>query len=507
MKNNLGKICILTILFITGLFADVKLTINTPAIYEGELASFTITSDIDDTSFPQINTIGNYNILNRASTTSRTYINGNYSKKVSYTYSFAPKKDVIIPPFKIKADGKTYETKAAKVSVIKANASKDGEDFVLEIKADKKEVKVGESINLDVIFKYKIDSKIDKLQMNEPKLENFWIKKVGEADKSSENDYIVFTQKYILFPQKAGVYDLNSIEADIGKQIKRRISNDFMNDSFFNDPFFDAVTNRISWQKVNSNSLNLMVNPLPNKLELIGDYTLEKSVDKNEVEANQPVNLSINIKGVGNIDDIQKYTLHIDNVITYADEPKINSSFEGNEYKGTFSQKIALVAQSNYTIPKITLTYFDKDDKMIKTISSKDINIKVNNSNQNSSKVKIETSNNIPKVLNNTKVQKVEKDETTKYIILTIGILLMALALFIFFTKKKTNKKVEKDIIRLIRRAKNDKELFELLLPYSKKNKIVEDIQNQLEENLYKNAKNKIDKKALIAFFEDEEAE
>lgn len=507
MKNNLGKIFILTILFITGLFADVKLTLNTPAIYEGELASFTITSDIDDTTFPQINTIGNYNILNRASSTSRTYINGNYSKKVSYTYSFAPKEDVIIPPFKIKANGKVYETKVAKISVIKASASKDGEDFVLEIKADKKEVKVGESINLDVVFKYKLDSKIDKLQMNEPKLENFWIKKVGEADKSSENDYIVFTQKYILFPQKAGEYDLNSMQADVGKQIKRRISNDFMNDSFFNDPFFDAVTNRISWQKVYSNSLHLVVKPLPNNLELFGDYTLETSVDKNEVNADQPVNLSINIKGVGNIDDIQKYTLNIDNVVTYAEEPKISSSFEGNEYKGTFSQKIAFVSQSDYTIPELTLTYFDKNTKQVKTIHSQAINIKVNNSNQNSSKVKIETSNNIPKVSSNTNVQDVEKDKTTKYIILAICILLVGLALFIFFTKKKTDKKVEKNIIRLIKKAKNDKELFELLLPYSKKNKLIEDIQNQLEENLYKNAKNKIDKKALIAFFEDEEAE
>jgi hypothetical protein len=505
MKNKLGKICIFCLFFLTGLFADIKLTVNSPAIYEGDIASFTITSDSDGSiEFPVINTIDSYNIINRSSSQSTTIINGTYSKKISVTYNFAPTKDVVIPAFDIKVDGKVFRTEAQKISVLKQSASKEGEDFVIQIKADKNEVKVGESINLDVLFKYKLDSKIDKLQIGEPKLNNFWIKKVGDIEKSSEQDYIVFTQKYLLFPQKSGEYDLSSLEADIGKASKQKIANDFFNDSFFNDKFFDSVTNRVTWQKIYSNDLHISVKLLPNNLELFGNYTLNTSVDKTQVEANQPVNLTIDISGVGNIDDIQKFNLSIDNVVSYADEPKIESTFEEKEYKGTFSQKIAFVSQKDYTIPKISLTYFDKETNEVKTIYSKQIDIKVINSNENIQDIKIETATKIAKPSEDTNISETKENKNNSYIILALVLLFIILALIFFLRNRKKDIKVEKDIIKLIKKAKNDKELFELLLPYSKKNDFVEDILKKLEENLYKNTNNKINKKELMNVFEDE---
>ena len=507
MKNNLGKIFIFCAIFLNGLFADVKLTLDTPAIYAGEMASFTITSDGDDIKFPTINSIDSYNIEGSSSSSSTTIINGNYSKKISRTYSFSPTKDVTIPSFEIKADGKTYKTEAQKISVLQPSASKDGENFVVEVKADKQEVKVGESINLNVIFKYKLDSRIDKLQLSEPKLENFWIKKVDDVEKTSEKDYIVFKQKYLLFPQKSGEYDLSSLEADIGKIVKEKISNEMLDDpllrnSFFRDSFFDSVTNKLTWQKIYSNALHISVKPLPNNLELFGDYSLTSTVDKTSVDANQPVNLTISITGKGNIDDIQKYNLTIPNVVSYADEPKIEETFQTDEYGGNFTQKIAFVAQNDYTIPRIELTYFDKNTNQVKTIHSEPINIKVINNNPNNSAVKIET-NNIPKVPNDNKTSEIKEDKNINYIVLALIVLFVILASLLFFKKKKTTK-IEKDIVKAIKKAKNDKELFELLLPYSKKSEIITDVLNKLEENLYKKTNHKIDKNELMNFFEDE---
>ena len=117
-----------------------------------------------------------------------------------------------------------------------------------------------------------------------------------------------------------------------------------------------------------SKALHISVKPLPNNLELFGDYSLTSTVDKTSVDANQPVNLNISITGKGNIDDIQKYNLTVPNVISYADEPKIESTFQTDEYGGNFTQKIAFVAQSDYTIPKIELTYFNKNTNQVKTM-------------------------------------------------------------------------------------------------------------------------------------------
>ena len=61
--------------------------------------------------------------------------------------------------------------------------------------------------------------------------------------------------------------------------------------------------------------------------------------------------------------------------------------------------------------------------------------------------------------------------------------------------------KKQKPIIEKLKAAKSDKELFDLLLPYIKTSKFIDEILALLEENLYKNASNKIDKRKIIEYF------
>lgn len=121
--------------------------------------------------------------------------------------------------------------------------------------------------------------------------------------------------------------------------------------------------------------------------------------------------------------------------------------------------------------------------------------------------MKIETANETPKVSQKSQDQDIKDTKENKnlnYIVLALALLVVILTSILLFKKKKEKKEVEKDIVKAIKKAKNDKELFELLLPYSKKSEIITDVLNKLEENLYKNTKNKIDKNELMNFFEDE---
>jgi len=52
----------------------------------------------------------------------------------------------------------------------------------LEMGVDKDEVYVGEDIDLTVTFKRKIDARVDKLEVGEPKVEDFWGEKRGGYD-------------------------------------------------------------------------------------------------------------------------------------------------------------------------------------------------------------------------------------------------------------------------------------------------------------------------------------
>ena len=317
MRQILGKILIIT-LFKIVLFANVEVSVDNMAIYKGDSISFTIKAKGDSVEFPNIYEIKGNPILGTSSSQSTTIINGVVSKNISKTYTFAPKKSLTIPPFEVIVDATKYKTKEIKISVLKPTASSNGSNFILELKIDKKEAYVGEKITLSIIFKRKLNAQADKLQLSEPKLENFWVKKESGVKQSSEGEYIVQKLDYILSPQKEGNYTIEPIVAKIGT-IVRRIGRG----GIFDDPFFGSFGTDIRWKRIFSNELKIKIKPLPNNLELYGKFKIKASVDKKKVKANKPVNLTIKIKGDGNIDDIKKFNFDIEDSILYSDEPKI----------------------------------------------------------------------------------------------------------------------------------------------------------------------------------------
>ncbi len=507
MKKILGKIFLIITLSVN-LFAGVKASLSAPAIYKGESVNFTITAEGTDVLFPEIDEIGLYQIDGTSSSQSTTIINGNISKQIAKTYSFRPSKSLTIPPFEVKVDGKSYKTKRLKVEVLKPTASKRGSDFLVKMSVDKSSAYVGEAINLTISFKHKLNAHADKLQLGEPKLEDFWIKKVEGVEKGNDGEYIVQKLHYILFPQKDGNYTIPAIEADIAKAVQTRgRTSGIFSDPFFNDPFFDSFTTRLKWKKIFSNELELGIKPLPNNLELYGDFSIDASVDKNKVYANKPVNLTIKVKGEGNIDDIKKFNIDLNNLIVYADEPTITSNLKDKTYGGEFTQKIALIADSNFTIPTIILEYFDKKTKQTKSIKTEPIDIEVigGKSAKNSPKPTIEVANTPDAKVSKVTTNQPTKSESShiKYLFLLIGFILgVVLTTFFNFYKNRDEKK-QKDIVKKIKRAKTDQALFDLLLPYSQKAKLIANALEKLEENIYKKATNKIDKDELMDFFEE----
>ena len=507
MKQTLGKLFLILLLLNTIAFAGVKVTVNPPAVYKGDMVQLTITAEGEDIEFPQITQVGDSPVMGTSSSQSVNIINGNMSKTISKTYSFRATKSLKVPSFIVKVDGEEFKTKEQSISVVKPTASHAGQPFVLEVNLDKNVSYVGEPLNLTLSFKSKLNARADKIQLGEPKLENFWVKKSDEVSKTTEGDYIVQSLHYKLFPQKSGEYTIPAIEALIGKLQRQRRGMG----GFFDDPFFSSMTQQLNWQKIYSNSLKVKVNPLPNGLELYGDYTIIARVDKKQVHANKPVNLTLTVQGKGNIDDVKKFDLDIANVIVYADEPKINSGEQNGLYGGVFTQKIALISDQNFTIPSLSLEYFDKKSKEVKTIKTKPIEIEVIGggtglksppSIEVSPSQKIEAQKIIPTI--KTKVITKTEDAYLKYLFLGIGFLLgVGSMLLVNMFKNRKDAKKETDMVRAIRRAKNDQALFNLLLPYSKKDKRISKALNLLEENLYKSGDNKIDREELMEVFED----
>jgi len=501
MNKILGSI-FTTILFCTTLMAGVKTSVDRDAVYNGDRVNFIISIEGKNPQFPNLTTIGGYPVAGVSTSSSVNIINGNYKSTTSKIYTFSPLKSLTIPSYKVSIDGKEFSTQKIKVNVVKPVASKGNKNFSISMDIDKSNVFIGEPVKLDVKFKYKLDAKADKINISEPKIEDFWIKKSPKPTKIMKDDTIIMTYRYLIFPQKSGDFQIKPIEANIGVLKKMNSGG-----NFFNDPFFDAFDQKIQWKKYISNKLSIHVKPLPNNLEVYGSFDIKASVDKIETKANKPVNLTIKINGIGNIDDVKKFNLDIDNVIIYSNEPKVKAGLNGGVYGGVFTQKVALIADSDFTIPALKLTYYDKNLKKVVTKETEAIKIKVQGGTQNKIVPKLATNTSkkiqsMPTVTEN--MQKNEISSQKVYLFSFFGFLFGILVSFTY-VKFNNRKKVKKEtpIINKIKKSKGDKELFELLLPYSKKDEYIKKILETLEENIYGNKTTRIDTKEIIQHFID----
>ena len=501
MKKTLGSI-ILLILLSASLFAGVKAFVDKSAVYSGDTVNFTISADGKNPKFPNLNTIAGYGVLGVSTSNSINVINGNYKSTVSKTYSFSPKRSLIIPSYRVSVDGKEYKTNEIKVSIVKPTESKKGDDFAISMNMDKNSVYVGEPIKIDVKVKYKLSAQADKIMITPLKIDDFWIKGSKKPIQSMQNDMVVQTYHYLVFPQKEGDFEIKPVEVNVGVFSRRNSGG-----NFFRDPFFDAFDQTLEWKKYISNRLYVHVKPLPNNLEVYGKYNISATVDKDEVRANKPVNLTIKVVGKGNIDDVKKFALDIDDVVVYSDEPKIKSGLNSGVYGGVFTQKVALIADSDFVIPSIKFSYFDKDLKKVVTKETKPISIKVIGGKKRETIPTIAT-NEKPNIAiapkSGEKVYKSEASKSMGFLYLFIGFLLGILA-SVGYLKFINRTKVKKEIpiVTKIKKSKNDKELFDILLPFGKSDKFIKSILEQLEENIYGSKNNRVDKKEITQYFLD----
>jgi len=252
------------------------------------------------------------------------------------------------------------------------------------------------------------------------------------------------------------------------------------------------------------------VEALPNGLELYGDFNINTKVDKTTVAANKPLNFTVSIDGIGNIDDVKKYSLDIEGAVIYANEPVIKARVEGEDYLGTFEQKVVIIADGSYTIPSLELRYFDSVSQKEVVKKSQPIEITVTggvarvSTMQSSSDNKIELSQEITENPLLGKSGETAVDWMQLLYAVVAGFGTGGLFVWLMMRSRSEGKPKKSAVLPVemqIKKTKNDKELFELLLPYKKESALIDTALVQLEENIYRGANNSVDKKELMKHF------
>ncbi len=499
MNNSMiGRLFALIFLPIV-LFANVSAKLDKPTIYRGDSVKLILEAEGDDVNFPQIGKIGGFRVMGTATSQSINIINGKSSKKLSKSYTFIPTHSVKIPSFTIEVDGKSLHTKPLSLKVLDPAKAPHDQSVQLLLKADKKHALVGENIKVDLIFKHDPSVKYDKVVINPPSFDGFWVKRLPQERTFACGDAICEGYSFILTPQQAGNFKIPPTSARLGKYDPAQNRGGLFNDPFFDDPFFNSLRGRLSWREIYSNDLNLSIDPLPKGVELFGSYTMDATVDKQSVHAGKPVNLTIAIKGSGNLDDIPPFKLDIPDAVVYSDKPEVHTHIEGEKSVGSFEQKIAIVADNNFTIPALTLQYYDQFDKEIKTLSTKPISVTVTGGSKRANvtpqQPKVQATQSAPEPVASSspkadhEASQTGENGSQKYplfygvLIFLAGVLsTLGVQKLIKILRNKGAKR-EHTLADKVAKAKDNNALYHLLLPYAKLDPIVSESLEEIEKD------------------------
>lgn len=338
--------------------------------------------------------------------TSMQIINGRMSGSITYSYIIQAIKQGVftIGSAYIDFQGKRYNTNPIKIQVVKSGTTTPQGDraggvsdeelaknvFILAT-ADKNSVFLGEQVT--VSFKLYTKTNISNPTASKaPTYNGFWVEKLDFENERNwriemykgERYRVATLDKVALFPSKSGKLEITPYELDVPVIIQRKNRSRDLFDDFFNDSFFGRS------QTVNfaakSNALNITVNQLPEtgKPEsfngAVGNFRFNSSIDKKEVEVNEPVTLKINISGAGNISLLE------------LPEPKLPAGFEvydpktsenvsrNNRITGTKNIEYLIVPRlpGEKFIPPFEFSYFDPQTKKYHTFSTERYEIKVN---------------------------------------------------------------------------------------------------------------------------------
>lgn len=463
---------IVLLIIATIIFANVTVKINKTNITQGDEVVFTITAEGKHVKLPDIDKIGPYKVEGSANSENITIINGEMHSTVSRSYIFYPLKDITIPSFKVIIDGKTFYTKPIHIKVSKLKKIKD-KNYDLSLFLDKNETYLGEGRILTIKFSQSLNVNPQSIQIQRPNLNDFLVKQIS-TKSYIQNDKKITIYKFLIIPQKSGIFTIGPIVANIGILQK---------ENPFDDPFFSAAF--IKYKRIISNNITLKVKPIP-KNSLWGNFQIFLKSNKSETLANTPVQIVLEIDGCGDFYDMKDFKLNIPNATIYEKKPILKTSIKNNKLCGTYKKEFTVISPNDINISGIKLLEFNGS---LHKVKSNSLFIKIKNSTLNSKP---------PKIENFTQSKIITKTKTiykTNYLLIFISFifgLLTGVILTKFFKLKNKNNNITDKI-----KKANDKELFKLLLPYSE-NKEIEEILKQLEENIYKNAKNKIDKKRII---------
>ncbi len=375
---NLGRVLCIVIFLSFGFVyaASVKAMVDSIEVVKGNPVTLRIKAIGDNAIFTDIQKVGDTPVVGTSTSKSRnlSIINGNMSSEQSVTkiIQFIPEENMTIPAYTINIGGKDYHTQAIDIKVVNShNVSLQGDEiFSLRMQASKIKVMMGEPFIITVYFALKEGIRLSQdVQYSAPNISDFITTNVSEQKTYTKGNYQIQEIMYIVTPQKEGNFTIAPAQAKIGLPDRSR-----------RDIF--GLSYATKWMQTMSNSLTIEVIPLDEESDLIGDFTIDTSIDKKEVKKNKPVNFTLKIEGKGSLEGFEFPEYQIDGVTVYSDEAKTETKIVDGQIYSTYIKSFAFISDADFIIPTRELSVYNPKTKEKKSVEVKGYDIKVEGSQQ-----------------------------------------------------------------------------------------------------------------------------
>jgi hypothetical protein len=344
-----------------------------------------------------------------SSSSSFQIINFQISSSRTYTVVLQPRNvgSYKISPATTTFKGETYQTTPIELTVIKPSAKPQtpttppaqsgtvkGADIsqlaFLKVIPSKRTLYINEEVTLQykIYFRANISgNEVIKL----PEAVGCWVEEYPTPRRPAVYTETINNVRYnvaeikkvAVFPSKDGKIPISPLELMVEIAIPRQRPRDPFSlfDDFFSDPFSQVVKNKIS-----SGSVELTVLSLPSAGKpaafsgLVGDFTIQSSLDKTAVSTNEAISLKIKLAGTGLLKFLN--TLPLDFTPDFeVFDPKINESLNKTGSVVTSSKEFEYViiprVAGSQKIKGLELSYFNPQSKSYKTLRTPEYSLEV----------------------------------------------------------------------------------------------------------------------------------
>lgn len=300
-------------------------------------------------------------------------VNGDVTRRMIFVYQLTPTKvgAITTPSATIEVEGSEYVANAITVNVSRTPAKVSGVHF--EQFVDNREPYVGEQIVYSI--EVATNASLYELRLDDSPFEGFWGEPFKDETRTSRqingSRYAVSGTKRSLYAMRPGKLPLPERTLRAKMRERSAAQSPFGPFNPFDDGFLNPLGSRMVDKTFVADATEVVAKPLPPpptgmdkealKFGLVGATELTSSLSSKKTNVGEPITFEINLKSFGNLRPVQIDLPVPPELKVYPEKPRVSLDLVDGRHlmSKAFGFSIVPKKPGTYTIPRLTIGYFD----------------------------------------------------------------------------------------------------------------------------------------------------